>query len=50
MFTHSISAKPQQPGLKTADFCRLLKNHCPFIAGDLKASFLPHVSKVKERD
>ncbi len=74
MFTHSISQKPQQRPKN----CRLsplltilVKNHCHFITGDLKAffyfyalifftfvlatmfvsaSFLPKVSKVKERE
>jgi hypothetical protein len=71
MFTHSIALKPQQ-WPKNRRLSPLLtnfgKNHCRYIAGDLKAfylffcfdfltlatifvsaTFLPKVSKVKER-
>jgi hypothetical protein len=37
MFTHSISAKPQQ---RPKNHRILVKNRCRFIAGDLKAFFL----------
>jgi hypothetical protein len=43
MFTHSISAKPQQlpknRWLSPLLTKILVKNHCRFIAGDLKAFF-----------